>query len=188
MVHPRRSAFHIYLLILSRRSYTHGRIPAIRMQETENTQPPPISSNMDAQPWISYPSGMKLPGLRSTIMHHTAKLTGLAERIHALNYSIQTITPARHKVLRSQIRVELMEWHSNLPQSCSIGANATRNITPAIINLNIAGWYMVVLLYRSHFRQSEESDRSTTDVEETPASICLSASLVRGFPFSSSKR
>lgn len=117
---------------------------------------------------------MQLPGLRSTVLHYTAQLTSLAERIHTLNYSVQTLSQAQHELVRSQIRLELAEWQSNLPASCSVSTNATRNLQPHVINLNIAGWYLLVLLYRSHFREPS-SDGSE---ENSPASICLVASYV----------
>lgn len=156
------------------RSYTQGRFPSVRSSDVENVHPPQVSASMDAAPWYSFPRRTELPGLRSTVMHHTALLTGIAERIHTLNYSMRMLSPAKYTLARSQLYLELTEWRGNLPASCSLGSNVTRSVTPHIINLNVMGWYMVLLLFRTHFRPQREA--SAEDEEETPESICLSAS------------
>ena len=73
-------------------SYTLGRMPSIKMHDIQNIDPPRISARMDSLPWRSFPRQTTLPGLYSTVMYHTARLTGIAEQIHAINYSARHST------------------------------------------------------------------------------------------------
>lgn len=155
------------------RSYTHGRLPAIRSIDTENIDPPAPSPSMDTVPWKSFPEGVTLPGLRSTIQVNTAKLTGLAERIHTLNYSMRTVKPMQYQLERSQVYMELMAWHRALPSSCSIGLTSTQLYTPHCINLNIYFWYLQILLYRTHFRLP--GGPQPNEPSPSASSICVTA-------------
>ena len=87
------------------RSYTLGRIPSVRSSDAENLLPPIISQHLDSLDWQSYPPGLTMPGQLSTVLHYAARLTNLAERIHAINYSTRSTLSATAKNLaRSEIQ------------------------------------------------------------------------------------
>ena len=87
------------------RSYTLGRIPSVRSTDAENLLPPIISQHLDSLDWQSYPPGLTMPGQLSTVLHYAARLTNLAERIHAINYSTRSTLSATAKNLaRSEIQ------------------------------------------------------------------------------------
>ncbi|CAD6583328.1 MAG: hypothetical protein CYPHOPRED_002339 [Cyphobasidiales sp. Tagirdzhanova-0007] len=154
-------------------SYTLGRIPSVRSTDAENLLPPIISQHLDSLDWQSYPPGLTMPGQLSTVLHYAARLTNLAERIHAINYSTRSTLSATAKNLaRSEIHIKLVDWHRSLPVSCSLGSHTTRKVTPHVIILNIIGWYLVILLFRTQYVRHEQGG---TEEAELPATLCNAA-------------
>ncbi|CAE6414531.1 unnamed protein product [Rhizoctonia solani] len=110
------------------------------------------------------------PNRATRVFFETCKLMLFAVRIMDAVYSQgRQNWRVTQKDSVSEIHLQLDMWYNNLPENFTISARSAIRPLPHIIVLNIAYWWLLLLLHRPFYARTSRSASNTS--AETPASF-----------------
>ncbi|KAJ1308056.1 hypothetical protein OPQ81_002123 [Rhizoctonia solani] len=141
-----------------------------------NVNLPEIVEHLDQRPWpgdrFQPPTEPEKPQPNRTtqIFFETCKLILFAVRIMEAVYSQgRQNWRVSQKDSISEIHLQLDTWYNNLPENFTISARSTTRPLPHVIVLNIAYWWLLLLLHRPFYARTVRSaSNASTD---TPSSF-----------------
>ncbi|QRV89881.1 Fungal specific transcription factor domain [Ceratobasidium sp. AG-Ba] len=137
---------------------------------------PVVDTSMDQSPWTGDPhSPVEIekhqPNNATLVFFETSKLMLIALRIMNTVYSQgRQNWKVTEKDSVSDIHLVLETWYNNLPEDLLVSSRSSARPTPHVIVLNIAYWWLLMLLHRPFYARTQRP-ASHASTEQPPTSF-----------------
>ena len=136
-----------------------------------NVNLPTIDNRLDAKPWDGTAYDKAQSNMATLAFFEGCKLMLIAVRIMDTIYSQgRQNWRVTEKDNVSQIHLLLDSWYNNLPEHLLVSTRSGTRPLPHIITLNLAYWWLLLLLHRPFYARTQRS-ASNASTEAPPTSF-----------------
>ncbi|KAG8704504.1 hypothetical protein FRC09_003487, partial [Ceratobasidium sp. 395] len=141
-----------------------------------NVNLPVVDAALDQQPWLDDPNHpmdteKHQPNHGTLVFFETCRLMLIALRIMDAVYSQgRQNWRVTEKDSVSQIHLLLETWYNSLPEELLVSSRSSTRPTPHVIVLNIAYWWLLMLLHRPFYARVQRP-ASHASAEQPPTSF-----------------